>query len=118
LFTEILSEVRKAAPAIHLPAPGRGNWLPFASGPFGYWCLSVIADGRLRVEAYVDTGLKELNKALFDTMFAERNKWEQAVGMELTWEPLPDKRACRIGLSTTTSLWTTGAPGRWPWCGA
>src|SRR3546814_8722710 len=67
LFTDILTEVHRLRPSIAVPTPQRGNWISFSSGPFGYWCLSVIADGRLRVEAYIDTNNRELNKELFDT---------------------------------------------------
>lgn len=35
LFAEILETVVADRPSIRMPARARGNWLPFASGPFG-----------------------------------------------------------------------------------
>lgn len=95
-YAEIISAVVSAQPAIRMPARGRGNWLSFASGPFGYWAISVGADGQLRVEAYLDAGDKELNKRLFDELATGAAGWEEAVGMRLSWERLDDKRASRI----------------------
>ena len=48
------------------------NWLSFAAGPFGYWSLSIASLGRLRVEAYLDTGSAETTKHLFDEFASER----------------------------------------------
>lgn len=79
-----------------MPTRGRDNWISFASGPFGYWAVSVASDGRLRLEAYLDTGDKALNKRLFDEFASSANEWESAVGIELVWERLDDKRASRI----------------------
>lgn len=96
LFTDILTEVHRLRPSIAVPTPQRGNWISFSSGPFGYWCLSVIADGRLRVEAYIDTNNRELNKELFDDYVADSTAWESKVGRTLSWERLDDRRASRI----------------------
>ena len=98
LFAEILETVIADRPSIRMPARARGNWLPFASGPFGYWSVSVIADGRLRVEAYLDCGDQDRNKALLDQFALEAEKWSAAVGTELTFERLDDKRASRIAV--------------------
>ncbi|UOY01652.1 DUF4268 domain-containing protein [Blastococcus sp. PRF04-17] len=53
-------------------------------------------DGRLRVEAYLDSGNGEVNKALFDELQADAAAWEAKVGHPLSWERLDDKRASRI----------------------
>jgi hypothetical protein len=46
LFTDILTDANTRQPAISVPTPGKGNWISFASGPFGNWDLTV-SDGRL-----------------------------------------------------------------------
>jgi len=57
-----LTDLTECRPVIRLPSIQRANWLSFASGPFGYWCISIVDDSRVRVEAYLDTGDGETNK--------------------------------------------------------
>lgn len=54
-FMEVLTAVNAQRPAVRVPTPQRDNWLSFASGPFGYWCISQVSQGAARVEAYIDT---------------------------------------------------------------
>lgn len=95
-FAEVLSDAIGIQPAIRMPARSRQNWIAFMSGPFGYWALSAAALGRLRVEAYIDTGHKKFNKELFDEFASNAEKWNRAVGFPLSWDRLDDKRASRI----------------------
>src|SRR5262249_2626303 len=103
-FAEILAEVIARQPAIRMPARNNGNWLSFASGPFGTWSMSVTAQGQLRVEAYLDSGNKERNKELFDETMAEAAKWDEAVGTKLSWERLDERRASRISAYHSVDL--------------
>jgi uncharacterized protein DUF4268 len=97
-FAEVLSDVTAARPAIRMPARGNQNWISFAAGPWGYWSLSVAIDGRLRVEAYIDSGDVNINKSLFDEMYADADTWQIKVGDPLSWERLDGRRASRIAL--------------------
>jgi hypothetical protein len=56
----------------------------------------VASDGQLRLEAYLDTGDKDVTKQLFDEFASRANEWEKVIGIGLTWERLDDKRASRI----------------------
>ncbi len=96
-FVDVLSDVVAARPAIRLPARGNGNWLSYASGPFGNWTISVTADGRIRVEAYIDTGIQAVNKELFDELHGQAGFWREKSGAPLSWERLDDRRASRVG---------------------
>lgn len=96
-FLEVLAEVVAARPTIRMPSRGTGSWISFASGPFGNWDISATGDGRMRVEAYLDTGVGAVNKQLFDEMHAQAETWEAKAGVPLAWERLDDKRASRIG---------------------
>jgi hypothetical protein len=100
LFGDVLSDMVQARPAIHLPTPAKGNWLAYASGPWGYWAVSAATDNRFRVEAYIDTGVKEINKQLFDELAVDRESWDQQLGFSPEWERLDDKRASRIAVYT------------------
>ena len=104
LFAAILTDFIVAQPSVRMPTRGAKSWITFASGPFGSWGLSVVGDGRLRVEAYIDTGDETLSKALFDEFFAEASMWEAKVGFPLDWERLQGKRACRIATYCELSI--------------
>ncbi|MDK3256748.1 DUF4268 domain-containing protein [Blastococcus capsensis] len=95
-YAEVLTSVVAARPAVRMPTRGTQNWISFAAGPWGYWSLSVALDGRLRIEAYIDTGDASVNKALFDELRGNAQIWEEKVGQALSWERLDDKRASRI----------------------
>lgn len=96
LFAEVLTDVVAARPTIRMPARAKGHWLSFASGPWGNWDIGAAQEGRLRVEAYIDSGDESVNKALFDELYAEAETWEGKAGVPLKWERLDDKRASRI----------------------
>lgn len=95
-FAEVLGDVVAVRPTIRMPSRGTWNWIAFAAGPWGNWDISVALDGRLRLEAYIDSGDAYVNKALFDGLNADASAWEAKVGQPLSWERLDDKRACRI----------------------
>jgi hypothetical protein len=97
-FAEVMADVIAQHPTIRMPARSRQNWLSFASGPFGYWALSAVPEGKLRVEAYLDTGDREVTKELFDDFANDAEAWEVAVGSDLRWERLDEKRASRIAI--------------------
>lgn len=97
LFAEILDAVNAARPAVRVPARNANNsWINFASGPFGSWGLAQINDGRLRVEAYLDSGDGVRNRALFEKFASEQEAWNHAVGFPMTYESMDGRRACRI----------------------
>lgn len=104
LFAETLTKLIEKQPAIRMPARNNGNWLPFASGPFGSWTISVTAQGQLKVEAYLDSGESEWNERLFDEFAREATKWEQYAGSALSWEKMEGRRACRIAAYHTLDL--------------
>ncbi|BEP15047.1 DUF4268 domain-containing protein [Acidothermaceae bacterium B102] len=96
VFAEILAGVNAARPAIRIPARSNANWIAFASGPFGYWSLTGLPDGRVRIEAFLDSGDGTINKALFDEMAADALTWDQRAGVPLSWERLDAQRSSRI----------------------
>lgn len=95
-FAEVLAEVVAARPQIEMPTRKRTWWLAYASGPFGYWSIGVIADGRLRLEAYLDTADKTRNKALFDELVVDADGWAAWAGVPLSWERMDHLRASSI----------------------
>jgi len=53
-------------------------------------------DAKFRVEVYIDTGNKENNDIAFSALKENRGAIEERLGQELVWDPIPDKRGCRI----------------------
>ena len=97
LYAEILAAVTLSRPAIE--APGRNHnssWISFAEGPFGSWGLTQASDGRLRVEARLDSGDPGRNTSLLELMDATSAHWAVASGVELEFERLPGRGVCRI----------------------
>ncbi len=87
-----MTEIAVAWPGIRIPSKQSANWLSFASGPFGYWAISVTLDRRIRLEAYLDSGHQERNKRLFD--YARSSI--AAPELDISWERLDARRASRI----------------------
>ncbi len=94
-YAEILTEVATARPGVRVPRPGDGNWINFAAGPFGTWGIVIAGDGRLRIEAHLDSE-KEVNKRLFDELASDAQIWAERVGVPLEWERMDDRKASRI----------------------
>ena len=78
--------------------PQPANWMGFAS-PLGRGTMvnpSFAAGGRLRHELYIDSGDAEANRELFDRLLRQRNAMEAAYGRPLEFDPMEEKRACRV----------------------
>ncbi len=104
LFAEILSEVVKGNIGFRSPARGKGHWLNYAGGPFGTWSVNVTNKRRLRVEAHLNSGSRDLNKRLFDEFYSARLQWEGKAGRSLSWERLDDKQVSRIAAYSPVEL--------------
>lgn len=48
------------------------------------------------MQIYIDTGDKEENETIFDTLYQQKDEIEQIIGVSLDWRRLNDKRASRI----------------------
>ncbi len=82
------------------------NWYTFSSensAVFTY-AVSFAQRRRVRAEIYIDSGDAESNKRLFDLLYGQRQELESAVGSELVWERLDEKRASRIALYRLGSI--------------
>lgn len=95
LFADILTAANTRHPAISVPTSKKKRDR-LRSGALGNWSVNIPTDGRLRVEAYIDTNNHALNNALFDEFAADANAWQDQCGYELSWERLDDRHAARI----------------------
>jgi len=76
--------------------PGAYHWLGASSGIRGLGFNYVIVQEYGIAELYIDRGVAEENKRIFDQLYARKEEIEKAFGGPLSWERLDTKRACRI----------------------
>jgi len=78
--------------------PGEYSWIGASSGIRGLNLNYVITQDESAAELYIDRGkdADEENKSIFDQLFANKAKIDEAFGESLGWERLEGKRACRI----------------------
>ena len=89
-------------------SPGHYNWIGTSAGlPTGLNLNYSVRKHDGRVELYIDadreTGAG--NTRVFDALFAHKAAIEVAFGEELEWEPLENKRACRIAKTVSAGGW-------------
>jgi hypothetical protein len=75
------------------------HWLGVSSGVRGLGLNYVVLEDECGGELYIDRGKNAdaENKAIYDQLYAQKDKIEQSFGGPLKWERLDAKRACRIG---------------------
>ncbi len=97
-WTQFLERVKQERPGwTRAKVPTDGNWMimpsPLAGCVYG---VSFTQGGRIRTELYIDAADGEVNRRVFDAMHQRKDEVEAAFGAPLSWEPLPERRACRI----------------------
>lgn len=96
-FWEELIERSKEKKGLHAHIKPRSySWIGASSGFRGLsWNLAVKKDAT-QVELYIDRGNQDENKAIFDQLAAHQGEIDAISPIELVWQRLDDRRACRI----------------------
>jgi Domain of unknown function (DUF4268) len=82
------TNARKASP---------DNWIEMRAPIKGCRISQSFAQGnRLRAELYIDSGDADRNLEVFSDLHARHSEIETAYGGPLSWEELPNRRACRV----------------------
>lgn len=98
-FQPVMDELRDKHRFTNARIAQAQSWYAFSSGITGMtYGLSFTARSELRAELYIDLGDAPRNKALFNFLHLQRMDIEQQLGESAVWEPLPERRAVRIGL--------------------
>lgn len=106
-FSKLLQALQaRRLPTKRIPSPDGTNWMtwkwvPEEGSPVTSLVFSFARYGRFRVELYIDTGDKERNKRLFDTLYEQREVIKGELGEladALEWDRMNDKRGSRIAL--------------------
>jgi CBS domain-containing protein len=102
-FSALLSELRSEATfPVKDISPDGANWIVIAelpqSTPKLAWVNYSFARGKqFRVELYIDTGDKVINKRSFDRLYEWKDDFESVLG-KISWERIDDKRASRVAM--------------------
>jgi Domain of unknown function (DUF4268) len=99
-WARFIDRVRKEHPGwTNAKVAGTDSWItmrcPIAGALYG---VSFATGSRTRAELYIDSGDAEQNSELFEHFAGSKSEIEAAFGQPLSWEDLPDRRACRIAI--------------------
>jgi len=97
-WTQLLELANKRNKLHSNISPTQHNWLGTSAGKQGLGYNYVIRKDGAQVELYIDRGKGKdsENKAIFEKIYANKEKIEKDFGEPLEWERLEGKRACRI----------------------
>lgn len=77
--------------------PHTANWISMPSPIRGTGIsVSFAAGAKLRHELYIDANDAGFNEHIYQSLAAQKDMLETAYGRQLSWEPLPGRRASRI----------------------
>jgi hypothetical protein len=99
-FQELIDELRNNHKFTNARAGQPQNWYTFASenSRMFKYSTNFAQGGRVRVEVYIDCGVKAKNEQIFDCLLSKKDQIEKDFGAPLSWEPLDTKRACRVAI--------------------
>jgi len=85
-------------------SPSAYHWIGAGSGVRGAGLNFAITKSYGRAEIYIDRGVAEENKFIFDELYKQREEIESRFKGSLVWERLDDKRASRIKSELETNV--------------
>lgn len=99
-FQSLIDELREVHKFTNARAGQPQNWYTFASenSKVYTYSTSFAQGGRVRVELYIDCGDKIKNEQLFDCLLQRKQEIQVALEIDLEWEKLENRRACRIAV--------------------
>lgn len=76
--------------------PGKDNWLNASFGLTGVHYSMIFNRDEARVDFALGTGSQEINKALFDHLYANREHHESLYGGPLNWRRMDDNKVSLV----------------------
>lgn len=96
-FTRLVEAYAERRPQWSELKAGPRGYLTFGAGKSGVSFAWVFHQGpEFSVELYISTSSKDQNEEIFKSLRMESDIIESELGVELVWERLPEKQACRI----------------------
>jgi hypothetical protein len=98
-WSKFLDRLRADEPGWSKARQGTQNsWFPMSVGlPAGCSITACFAAaGKLRNELYIDRATQDECKAMFDTLYEQKDVFEEAYGRPLSWERLDHRKAAKV----------------------
>ena len=96
-FQELIDTLRETHRFTSAKVAQVKNWYSFSSGYSQFeYSARFTGQQKARVEVYIDSGDADENRVLFDRLAEHKATIECDLGHALDWQPLEEKRACRI----------------------
>ena len=96
VWSRFVERATAAHPDWRIPNAPAQNWLPMPSGyRLAFWSLSFSSGARLRSELYLEAGSTTANER-YEELVRHAAEIDSVYGAPLSWEPLPNRKACRI----------------------
>ena len=88
-------------------SPGRYSWIGTSAGIRGVAYNYVVRQHDSGVEVYIDLGADQDSKNLeiYQSFASNKDRIEDVFGEDLIWEPLENRRACRVSYKITIGGW-------------
>jgi hypothetical protein len=95
-----LERVHKDRPSwTRAKIPPAANWLAMPSPIKGTQMgVNFTQNEKIRTELYIDSGDGEDNARIFEELQKHKDEIELQFGAPMSWEPMPNRRACRIAV--------------------
>jgi hypothetical protein len=77
-------------------SPSKDHWLSAGSGVSAMAYQLIFGKSEVRVEFYMSRSQAEANQFVFDRLESQKVHIETNFGAPLIWQPLPNRKACRI----------------------
>lgn len=95
-WTQLLQEMNEKSDLFKNISPSKDNWIGCGSGYSGLAYMFVVTGNYARVELWINRGLQEENKELFDRIHAYKDKIEESFRDQLDWQRLNEGKGSRI----------------------
>jgi hypothetical protein len=95
-WNQFLNSVNKVTSLYQNVSPSRDAWIGAGSGISYVGYNSVATRNYIRIELYINSGDKDNNKAIFDSLYSKKDAVEAEFGQPLIWERLDDKITARV----------------------
>ena len=104
-FQSLIDRLRTDHSFTNASASQPQSWFDFRTGTRGLrYSANFSRSRRVRTNLYIDTGDAIENERLFDALAARKATIEHALGEELSWERLDNRRASRVSLDRNGSI--------------
>ena len=95
-WTKLLQEMNEKSELFRNISPSKDNWIGCGSGYSGLAYMFVVTGNYARIELWINRGLQEENKELFDRIYTYKDRTESDFGDALDWQRLDEGKGSRI----------------------